>query len=62
MFAWPGQGNSHCVDFELEALVLELYMIGIFLGLGALMTWTGFGLFWVPVTSTSYWWGCEGFR
>lgn len=54
MFAWPGQGNSRCVDFELEALVLELSVIGILLGLGALMTWTGFGLLWVSLTSTSY--------
>lgn len=62
MFARPGQGNSRCVDFELEALALELSMIRILLGLGALMTWTGFGLLWVPLTSTSYWWGCEVFR
>jgi len=26
VFAWPGQGNSHCADFELGALALELSM------------------------------------
>lgn len=26
MLAWPGQGNSCCADFELEALALELSM------------------------------------